>query len=168
MADANLNSDISEQNGDDSESSVENSEGEEVPVKKKTQTWNFECVLKTTDEMDAYFYENGYWKRSFINNTKDYSKTYYYCHINGRVLVNKCPAQLCVLKKSSTTNFIIHRANEHNHVENKPSKQVSPDIVDKIKEFHEQGFTQRLISDKLRQDKNILSAPTKQQVCKLR
>lgn len=152
-----------EKGGDNSESSVEYDIDEDIPVKKQ-QTWELKCILNTTDEIETYFNENRHWKNSTRSNIKSGSKSYYYCNINGRVLVNKCPAQLCVIKESTTTNFILQRANEHNHAENEPSKKVSHEVQSKIKDFYQQGFTQRLISHKLRHDNNIPSAPTKHQV----
>lgn len=159
---ANSKSNIPD-NGDTSE---EYSEDEEIKLNKK-QEWNVECILDTTDEMDAYFEENRFWKKSTLSSTKSGSKTYYYCNINGRVLPKKCPAQLCVLKKENKTNFIVQRANDHNHVADKPSKKMNLDVLNKIKEYHEQGLRQGMISHKLRDDDNILSAPTKHQVCYL-
>lgn len=167
MADEQIAGDLGSDESDNNSETTNGSESDDeqdVPA-TNTKDWQIDRELDTADEMKAYFQENKQWKKKTYTQNQSGTKEYYYCNVNGRSLPNKCPAQLCILKKKTTTNCLLMRPREHNHDENRESKRVAMEVREKIKEYLQQGLTHRLISHKLRTDENIIKAPTKNQVC---
>lgn len=139
-------------------------EFEGIPPKKyKQKVWNTEVTLKTDDEMQQYFGANSFWKRETESKSESVTKTYFYCNASGRVLPTRCPAELCILKREATTDYVLLRASEHVHDQNLTQK-VTAQVRNKIADLLKEGHTQRMISDHLRKDANIPSKPTKNQV----
>lgn len=149
----------------DDPANIENDNGGENRNNRNRQTkiWVSDQVIATTEDMTAFFTENQFWKRQADRKLAHSIKTYYYCNING-TSINKCPAQLCVLKKEDKTEFNLLRSENHNHEANEMDKKVTADVRDKIKELFSKGLTQRLISHDLRTNDNIRRAPSENQV----
>lgn len=151
----------------DSENNSATSVEDDEDYQTNSKMWNTERIIDTAEELERYFSENRFWAKAVASSNKDDKKQYYYCNVNGRNLPNKCPAELCVLQKRSKTNHILLRTKEHNHAGNQ-SKKITTEVRKIIKDYLEQGFKQRLISDKLRANKNIIPRPTENQVCNIK
>lgn len=145
-----------------SESEASSVEYNDRKTVKITRIWKLDQTIDTIEEVSDFFQTNNFWKRLSTSKLNNSTKTYYYCNIRGRI--NKCPAQLNVLKKNSTTDYVFFKSDEHNHEELRPSKNVSVQVRNRIAELYKQGLTQRLISHALRDDANVQFAPKEIQV----
>lgn len=124
------------------------------------RNWIFEHVLETNEEKNEYFKINSFWKIKRKNNLKSGIKTYYYCN----VLKDKCPAELSLFAKSDVNSFILMRRLEHTHANDKKSCRMDENVFKKIEEMYALGMKKRSISHSLRNNEEVHSVPSENQV----